>query len=77
MTLLVSAGPALPLEDGHYAVMAIGHDPVRVVGGCQLTPDLIEQVGLWVSLNRAELYAHWLGHLDGVELARRLRPLAA
>jgi len=72
MTLFVSAGSELDIEDGRYAVLAIEHDPMRVIEGRPLQPGLMKQVASWVSLNRVALHDHWLGHLDSVELGRQL-----
>jgi hypothetical protein len=75
MTLFVSASSDIALDERSCTVVEIAHDPMRVVGGRELSPELMQQVGQWVSLNRTALDAHWRGRLDSVELARHLRRL--
>jgi hypothetical protein len=72
MTLAVGSSASLVMDEVHTLV-AFTSDPVRVVQGPGLAPDLFARISAWVQFNRAALSAYWRGEVDGVGLARRLR----
>jgi hypothetical protein len=58
----------------HLAVVSVADQPPRLLDGDLSAADL-DQVRHYIALNRAVIWDHWVGQMDGVELAQSLQPL--